>query len=263
MDSHLIDTINDDLKTNVFAEAILDQIDSSRTSCSRSQQPGTDYRQFECHDGLLFFKKLLYVPNGPCRLRVVQNCHDIYTTSHFGSTKIVDLVQRSFWWPHRRKFVKNYVWTCDTCCRAKMPRLHPYGLLEPLLIPSKPWQSISLDFITDLPDLKGFNAILTMVDRYTKMSHFLPCTNEITSKETTKIVIREVFRHHGLPDNIISYPGPQFVSKFWKHLFKMLNVTCNLSSGYHPKIDGQAECTNQTLEQYLRCLLTYQQDDWA
>ena len=93
LDSRIIDTIREDLKTNVFAQAILDQIDPSRASCSRSQQPGTDYRQFNCHDGLLFFKKLLYVPNGSCRLRIVQNCHDTYTSKHFGSTKTLDLVQ--------------------------------------------------------------------------------------------------------------------------------------------------------------------------
>ena len=95
------------------------------------------------------------------------------------------------------------------------------------------------------------------------MAHFLPCIKVITSEEIVKVVMREVFRHHGLPDSIISDCGPQFVSKFWKHLLKMLKVTCNISSGYHPQTDGEAERTNQTLEQYLRCFLSYQQDDWA
>ena len=208
MDSHIIDTIREELKIDAFAQAILIQIDLSRASCSQSQSPGTDYRQFKYHDGLLFFKELLYVPNGSCRLRVVQNCHDTYTAGHFGSTKTLDLVQRSFWWPSMRQFVENFVRTCNTCCRAKMPRHHPYGLLEPLPIPSKPWQSIALDFITDLPVSKGFNAILTVVDRYTKMAHFLPCTKEISSEETAEIVMREVCRHHGLPDSIISDRGP-------------------------------------------------------
>ena len=66
---------------------------------------------------------------------------------------------------------------------TKMPRHHPYGLLEPLPIPSKPWQSISLDFITDLPDSKGFNVILIVVDQYAKMAHSVPCTKEITCEE--------------------------------------------------------------------------------
>ena len=75
--------------------------------------------------------------------------------------------------------------------------------------------------------------------------------------------MREVFQHDGLPDSSISDRGPQFVSKFWKHLFKLLKVTCNLSSCYHPQTDGQAERTNQMLKQYLRCFLSYQQNEWA
>ena len=77
------------------------------------------------------------------------------------------------------------------------------------------------------------------------------------------MVMREVFRHHGLPDDIISDRGPQFISKFWKHLMEALNVSCKLSSSYHPQTDGQTERTNQTLEQYLRCFVNYQQDDWV
>ena len=80
-----------------------------------------------------------------------------------------------------------------TCCRVKMPRHHPYGLLVPLPIPSKLWQSISQDFVTDLPNAKRFNALLTVVDRYTKMVLILPCTKEITSEDTTRIVMRECF----------------------------------------------------------------------
>ena len=65
-----------------------------------------------------------------------------------------------------------------------------------------------LDFITDLPVSKGFNAILTVMDRYTKMAHFLPCSKEISSEEIAEIVMREVCRHHALPDSIINDRGP-------------------------------------------------------
>ena len=144
-----------------------------------------------------------------------------------------------------------------------MPRHHPYGLLQPLPIPKKPWQSISLDFITDLPLSKGYDCILSVVDPFTKMSQFLPCTKTINSEDTADLVMREIFRHHGLPDDIISDRGPQFISKFWKHLCAMLKVSCKLSSGYHPQTNGKTERTNQTLEQYLRCFINYQQDDWV
>ena len=124
-------------------------------------------------------------------------------------------------------------------------------------------RSISLDFITDIPPSKGFDSILIIVDRFTKMAHFIPCTKAITSQETTELLMREVFRHRGLPNDIISDQGPQFISKFWRHMFKLLHTSCKLSSGYHPETNGQSECTNQTIEQYLHCFVNYQQDDWV
>ena len=102
---------------------------------------------------------------------------------HFGVHKTLELVSRQYWWPHLRQFIEEYVCSCDTCCRSKSPRHRSYGLLQPLPIPENPWKSISLDFITDLPVSKGFDAILTVVDRLTKMAHFLPCTKSITSQE--------------------------------------------------------------------------------
>jgi hypothetical protein len=134
----------------------------------------------------------------------------------------------------QRNFVEEYVCTCDVCCRSKMPRHQPFGRLQPLPIPGGLWKSISLDFITNLPPSEGFDTILTVVDRFTKMTHFIPCMKTINSEETTNMVMREVFRHHGLPDNIIGDRGPLFISKFWKHLVESLNVSCKLSSSYHP-----------------------------
>ena len=201
------------------------------------------------------------MPDSP-RIQVLQQCHDTPMVGHFSIHWTFALISRRYWWPRLRHFVTDYVRSCDTCCRSKKPRHHPYGLLQPMPIPENPWKSISLDFITDLPPSKGFDSILTVVDRFTKMAHFLPCTKTITSQETADLLMREVFRHHGLPDDIISDRGPQFISKFWRHMFKLLYTSCKLSSGYHPETNGQSERTNQTVEQYLRCFINYQQDDW-
>ena len=116
--------------------------------------------------------------------------------------------------------------------------------------------------MTDLLVSKGFDAIITVVDQLTKMAHFLPWKS-ITSHEVVDLVMREVLRHHGLPDDVISDRGPQFISKFSKHMFKLLRILAKLSSGYHPETNSQTECTNQTLEQYLHCCINYQQDDWV
>ena len=261
--STLLDSIRDHMANDDFAKDVLDHIVPDRASCSRSKYPRNDYRQFYWHGGFLFRRNLLYVPDGPPRLQVLQHCHDSPMAGHFGVRKTLDLISRHYWWPRLRHFVEEYVRSCDICCRSKSPRHRSYGLLQPLPIPETPWKSISLDFITDLPVSKGFDAILTVVDRFTKMAHFLPCTKSITSQETADLVMREVFKHHGLPDDIISDRGPQFISKFWKHMFKLLHISVKLSSGYHPETNGQTERTNQTLEQYLRCFINYQQDDWV
>jgi hypothetical protein len=84
----------------------------------------------------------------------------------------MELVKRSFWWPHLHQFVEDYIRTYDICYRAKMPKHHPYGLLQPFLTPTKPWQSISMDSITDLPPSQGFDAILTIVDRFPRWCIF-------------------------------------------------------------------------------------------
>jgi hypothetical protein len=130
--------------------------------------------------------------------------------------------------------LKDYVTTCDTCFRSKIPRHWPYELLQPLLIPETPWTSISMDFIVDLPKSKSFDSVFVVVDRLTKMAHFVPCNKIITGKEMARLFLENVYKYHGLLDDIISNRGTQFTSKFWQSMFKILQVKNNLSSVYHP-----------------------------
>jgi transposase InsO family protein len=118
-----------------------------------------------------------------------------------------------------------------------------------------------MDFITDLLIVRTKNSILVVVDRLTKMAHFTPCSKSITAEETAQLILDGIVRLHGLPEEIVSDRGPQFASKFWHRLFELLGVDIRLSSAFHPETDGQTERTNQTLEQYLRYTVNYQQDD--
>jgi transposase InsO family protein len=115
-----------------------------------------------------------------------------------------------------------------------------------------------MDFITDLPIVRTKNSILVVVDQLTKMAHFTPCSKSITVEETAQLILDEIVRLHGLPEEIVSDRGPQFASKFWHRLFELLGVDIRLSSVFHPETDGQTERTNQTFEQYLRCTVNYQ-----
>jgi len=114
-----------------------------------------------------------------------------------------------------------------------------------------------MDFITDLPTVRAKNSILVVVDRLTKMAHFTPCSKSITAEETARLILDKIIRLHGLPEEIMSDKGPQFASKFWRRLLKLLKVDIQLSSAFHPETNGQTERTNQTLEQYLRCTVNY------
>ena len=162
-DTSLLQQIRKDLDNDPFAKDIKHRLQQANAN-----------NDFEEIDGLVYFKGLLYVSSGPARLQTLQSRHDLPTTRHFGVNKTIELVSRDFWWFQMWKLVKEFVQTCDVCARAKTPRHRPYGLLHPFVIPNEPWASISMDFITDLPLSRSFDAILVVVDRFTKMAHFIP-----------------------------------------------------------------------------------------
>lgn len=213
---------------------------------------------------LLFHKGLLLVPDDDdIRRDILAHCHDDPAAGHFGLQKTFELVNRTFYWPGMRQFVKTFVSSCDTCQRNKSPRHKPYGLLQSLPIPETPWSSISMDFIVQLPPSNGFTSILVFVDRLTKMAHFAPTHDEVDAAGTVALFLDHVVRTHGLPDDIVSDRGTTFTAQFTQACMDALRVKQNLSTAFHPQTDGQTERTNATLEQYLRCFLNYQQDDWS
>ena len=149
------------------------------------------------------------------------------------------------------KSVKEYVTTCDIYSTSKVPRHGPFRLLHPLQILEKPWSSISMDFIVDLPLSNDFDSIFVVVDCFTKMAHFTPCNKKVINEKTTRLFINNIYKYHRLSDDIISDRGTQFTSKFWQSLFKILQVQIKLSSAYHLQTHGQTQQINQVLEQNL------------
>jgi hypothetical protein len=214
-------------------------------------------------DGLYMYNGRIMVPSS-LRLSVMKLCHDTLPSGHLGIRKSLSLVARTYWWPTFRKDVTNFVSSCQTCAMAKTTRSKPAGLLMPLPVPPRPWFSLSMDMVTDLPVTKDkFDSILVVVDRFSKMAHFIPCTKTLSSNGLAILFLKNVFRIHGLPNNIVSDRGSIFVSQFWSALMKHLKIRQNLSSAYHPQSDGQTERVNQTVEQYLRCFSDYQQTNWS
>ena len=205
----------------------------------------------------------IYVPeSGNLRLRVLQYYHDHPVSGHFGINKTLALIRREYTWPNIRTFITDYCRSCTTCSRSKAKRHKPYGLLRQLPVPSRPWDSISMDFIEQLPSSEGFTAILVVVDRFTKQAIFIPTYDTITSAQLAELFVIHVFSKHGVPSHVTSDRGSEFVSHFFRSLGKALQMKLHFTSGYHPEGDGQTERVNQTLEQYIRIYCNYQQDNW-
>ena len=120
-----------------------------------------------------------------------------------------------------------------------------------------------MDFIIGLPESAGYTKIWVIVDRFSKMAHFIPLTTEVPIEQLALMFLKEIWRYHGLPESIISDRDSRFTSKFWTSLMKLLGVKLNVSTAFHPETDGQTERVNQTLEQYIRSYCSYQQDDWV
>jgi hypothetical protein len=119
-----------------------------------------------------------------------------------------------------------------------------------------------MDFIEQLPDSKGFTAILVVVDRFTKQALFILTHDTITSAQLDKLFIIHVFSKHGVPSHVTSNQGSKFVSCLFRSLRKALNIKLHFTSGYHPEGDGQMERINQTLEQYLQIYCNFRQNNW-
>ena len=165
-------------------------------------------------------------------------------------------------WPNKKNMVRQFVQECLTCQQAKTRPHKPYGLLQPLPVPDGRLTDVTMDFVTGLPPVEGKDAVLVVVDRCTKMAHYIATTTTASAFDTALLYMQHVFKHHGLPLRVVSDRGSVFTSSFWQCLLTALGVDSNLSTPYHPQSDGQTERVNHVLEQYLRCFCATDQDQW-
>ena len=215
-------------------------------------------------DGLWWTEDAVVVPNLPAvRKGILHELHDAPYSGHVGVTKTLHAVRRAFWWPNMRHEVTAYVNACSSCQRNKMSGLLPGGKLQPLPIPSQPWQSVSMDFITQLPrSIHGNDAVFVVVDRLTKMVHIIPTKTTVTSEGTAQLFLDNVWKHHGVPQDIVSDRGSVFVGKFFTELLRLIGTRHNRSTAFHPQSDGQTERMNRVLEDMLRHYVAGRHGDW-
>ena len=161
------------------------------------------------------------------------------------------------------KYIRDYVSGCHTCGRNKHRNWKEAGLMNPLPIPDGPWQWTQSDHITGLPRSHGYDAIYVVMDRLTKMSHFIPTNTTATAEDLVQLHLKHVWKHHGTPRVHNTDRGSTFTADYTRRFFKALGIDQRFSTAYHPQTQGQVENNNKWLETYIRMFCNHQQNDWA
>ena len=213
-------------------------------------------------EGLWRYHGKIYIPE--CLRREVFDAHHASPAAgHPGIKASIDAISRYYYWPNCKDDIEQRVKNCDTCQRIKPSTTKPPGQLKPTQIPSHPWDIISMDLITGLPESAGMDSILVVVDRFSKMVILIACNSTLDALGTARLLHSRIWSMFGKPRLVISDRGPQFASKFTQELASILGIKLALSSAYHPQTDGQTERMNQEIEKYLRAFVSHQQNDWA
>ncbi|XP_040966211.1 uncharacterized protein [Gossypium hirsutum] len=213
------------------------------------------YALYFQHEGYLFREGKLCVPQSSVRNVLVEEAHSGGLMGHFGIAKTLAILHEHFYWPKMKCDVIRKCDRCITCKKAKS-RIKPHGLYTPLPIPDAPWVDISMDFVLGLPRTKrGGDSIFVVVDRFSKMAHFIPCNKTDDATNVASLFFKEVVRLHGIPRTIVSDRDTKFLSHFWRTLWGKLGTKLLFSTTCHPQTDGQTEVVNRVLSTLLRAIL--------
>ena len=256
-----------------FSDSFPPLMEDIREAVSRDDWYRAKMAEGQPTDGLLRESGLLrtvsgqwYIPDDPeLRARLLYEVHDSPSGGHLGVKKTLHKLQRVCWWLGMRAEVTSYVHSCVECQRVKHSQQKPAGLLLPLPIPSRPYDTITMDFVGPLPPSgeRLYDYILTVVDKFSKRVNLLPCHKTIDAHQTARLLIDNVVRQHGLPVSIISDRDPRWTGVLWTELFAAMGTKPKRSSSYHPQTDGQTERMHRVLEAMLRAYVNKRGSDWV
>ena len=187
--------------------------------------------------------------------------------AHLGANKTIGYLRDHVWWKDMVSDVKAYCETCHTCKTSKPNNQKPYGLLNPLPVPTYPWESIGMDFVGPLPESGNrdgiFDSLTVVICLLTSMVHLIPSRINYNASQLAELMFEHVYKVHGLPKNIISDRDVLFTSVFWSRLHKLIGSKLQMSSAYHPQTDGATERANRTITQMIRQCIHPNQRDWV
>ena len=212
--------------------------------------------------GLLWFRDKIYIPWNPDLWRqVVSLCHNTKVARHPRCWKMLELVSRNYWWPQISRYIRQYVSTCDLCLRTKPIRQAPVGELHLLQILDSQWDTLSVDFVMELPLSFRHDVVMTVVDSVSKWAYFILMYTMVTAEGAARLFLYQVWKLHGLPKCVISDHRPQFIARFTRELYHLLGIKLASFTTWHPQTDRQTERVNQELDQYLWLFVNKWQND--
>jgi hypothetical protein len=189
-------------------------------------------------EGLLFKGNQLCIPNCSMGENLLKEKHNGGLDEHFSHEKTFAKLSESYFWPGMRSEVKQFVNRCRIFQHSK-GRKQNAGFYQPLPILERPWDEISMDFVLGLPRTqRGVDSIFVVVDRFSKMAHFISCQKTSDATHIANLFFKEVIQLHGLPRSIVSDRDTKFIGNFWRTLWKKLGTNLLFSLAYHPQMDG-------------------------
>ena len=251
---------------NVFVQAVMIS-EGEEAQDEETLKPWVNPHKLKLINGI-WYKEGRRVVTGPLTSKwaIIKLCHDPPVYGHPGISKTMQLTEWDYGWLRMKLDIIDYVKGCAECQWHKVNNRPTRATLNPIYpkLEAMPFQTVAINFITKLPVSQGYDSILTVTDHNcTKAAIFIPCNKEINAEQTVALYLKHVVTNFGLPCKIISDWDLRFVSKFTQELCKLMGIEQNISTAYHPQMDGQLECTNQWVETFLCFITNYKQDDWV
>jgi len=229
-------------------------------------KPEQHTKSFTIREGLIWTPNLkglqvLCLPRDRALLtQVLTQAHEI--VGHFGGQRTCKYIRHWYWWPRMAADTNMFCKICKACQQAKAPTHKPTGLLHPLPIPTKPWDSVGTNFIGPFPEAKGFNYLWVVICRMTSMVHLIPVHTKLTASDLSWIYMCEVVWLHGLPGSLVSNRDSKFTSRWWRELHRIMGAKLLMSTSFHPQTDVQTEHTNRSIGQILWAVVSHDQKNW-
>ena len=242
-----IEQLLPEAKERIKENALLDE--GYIAICKLLSSGGKIDEHYEIQDRLLCWKNRLYSPKGLGK-RIMNSERNSGMAGHFGRERTMELPSRNFYWPNMEMDIRKYCNQCNNCQRMKAPRHAKHGLLHPIELSCKPWTHISTNFITDLPESESVMMILVIVDRFTKMAHFIPLKKK-DSPTVARAYLENIWKYHGFAEDVVSDRDGTFTSQFFTELYYILDIKRSMSTAYHPQSDGQTEPINHVIEHFM------------